>query len=389
MAIGQITRLDTLALTSVATNETTLIEVRSGIIAAFFTWADPSTHIGCTTFSYDTDGVLTKLDEKELTGITAYYNVFSAIKIADGVAAFTTVGSSSSPFTGRLATVSINSSGIITAAVIDNIQIYASGLDSTIVHAVGNYYAITYGSLADNTSRLITVDIDSSGNIGSVIDTYQPTTNYSIDISILKIASGVVAIFYNENNQPTYFANVVETLPISSSDGTIGAQIDESVWGNEVHYDLKAFPVSGTIYACAFRDGSTEEGTVTTFDIAADGTITTADVDTLQFEATNIPIEGYNSYGAFGNGIAVFSYSDYNFVGQIRTVDIDPSGNIGATTLDSEIANSAGGNYSDYDPIIKVSETMFIILYGWSALEKSALSIRVAETTFIPKVIII
>lgn len=347
MAVGKITKLDTLKWSDKSSSEV-CVEVWDRIIAVLFEAANIPK---CATFRCGANGVLTKLDEKTLTGITTCAIVFSAIKITDGIVAFTYISETPSPYHGSVATVSIDVSGNITAAVIDTLEFATDYYYSLMAHATGDIYVIGYERATVNRSWLVTVDIDSSGNIGSVLDTVLPLDDYGQAISVVKIADGIIAYWRHGDDIST-----VETRSIAV-DGTIEAVIDTSDWSNVGHYDMRAFHVSGTIYACSYREGFTGDGWVNTFDIATDGTITAVDIDTFEYEDTRVkrfPV------GAAGGGIACFFYPDNDSDAQFKTVDIDRRGNIGASVLDTEEIDAV---FADYTSIVKLSNTLYIVVW--------------------------
>ena len=365
MAVGIITKLDTLKWSDASSSEVA-VEVRSGIIAILFEASDVPQ---CATFSYGADGTLTKLDEQTLTGITYCGIVFSAIKIADGIVAFTYLSSTPSPYAGEVATVAIAADGTITAAVIDVLEFDDDTYESNIVHATGDIYVISFKEETANDAYIATVDIDSSGNIGAAIaDSQQLTTGPTTAQSVIKIADGIVAIFYNA----TATGSRVETRSIAA-DGTIGAIIDgPDIWlSSGTPYYMHSFSVGGTIYACTFQDAFSD-GWVYTFDISADGTITTAGVDSLEYEPT---ASWRFPRGAAGGGIACFSYSDTNHYGQFKTVAIDSLGNVGASVIDTETFD---GTFADYTYIVKITNVLYIVVWKDTNGYGQAASLRVA-----------
>lgn len=351
MAKGDIGILDTLKWSDKSDSQI-VVEARDGIYAVFFEDADTPK---CATFRCGHNGVLTKLDEKTLTGITTCAIVFSAIKITEGICAFTYISKTPYPYFGSVSTVAIAADGTITAAVIDTLEFESSSCyASFIAHATGDIFAIVFSNYVTDRSWLVTVDIDSSGNIGAAIeDSAQITTSFSNVINILKIADGIVAIFYHQTGDAT---SKVETRSIAS-DGTIGAVIHSSLWADTWEYDLRPFHVSGTIYACSYREGFTSDGWVNTFNIAADGTITSVDIDSQEYETVKVkrwPV------GAGGGGVACFFYPDDDSYGQFKTIDIDSSGDIGASVLDTETID---GVYADYCHILKISSVLYLVVW--------------------------
>lgn len=379
MALGNITKLDTLRWSIVADSDI-IIEVRDGIIAAFYDNYNVGAYdIGCATFSCDSAGNLAKLDEKTLTGTDVCAIVFSAIKISDGIAAFTAIDHTS-PYDGWIATVAIAANGIITAAVIDTLEFTTDSYYHSIAHAIGDIYVIGWEKSSLNRSWLCTVDIDSSGNIGSVLDSVQPVDDYGQAIPVVKIANGIIAYWCFPEGD---YWSLLETRSIAA-DGTIGAVIDTADWSYAGHYDMRAFHVSGTIYACSYREAYTSDGWVNTFGIAANGTITTVDIDTFEYEDYTIdrfPV------GAAGGGIAIFFYpteeqvDPWGHPGLAKIVDIDSSGNIGAAILDTETID---GVFADYTQIIKLSDTLYVVSWIDDDGYGQAASLQVAAATVYP-----
>ena len=176
--------------------------------------------------------------------------------------------------------------------------------------------------------------------------------------SAVKIADGIVALFYDSTSggDILYY---VETRTISAA-GAISAVIDgPDEWGDvNGASNFFAFPVSGTIYACSYREGSTLDGWVNTFNISATGTITAVDIDTFEFETVRV---GNYPKGVAGGVTLMFFYQEYSTTyGLFKTVDIDASGNIGAVVLDTVTVD---GTYAENTDIFKVSSTLYLALW--------------------------
>lgn len=113
------------------------------------------------------------------------------------------------------------------------------------------------------------------GDIGVVIDTEEFDPVWGTNITILRIAEGVVAVW---STSGASVSGMVRTYSIGT-DGVIGAMVDSwnfvvtSMVGSAIH-------VSGNVYAVAYR-GNDNKLHVKTMTIALDGTITKAAIDTL------------------------------------------------------------------------------------------------------------
>jgi len=379
MALGDITALDTLKWSD-GSDSQVAVEVRDGIITVIFEdYVGAAYTPKCTTFSYDGDGNLTKIDEQTLTGLPGDCAiVFSAVKITDGILAFTYI-ESGSPYAGVVATVSIGADGSITTAVVDYLQFDDDTYESKIVHAIGDYWLITFTEEGGDTPYAITVEIDSSGNVGAALtDSQQLNAGGSCTgQSAVKVADGVVVLFYSSRDGAS-INNYVETRSVAA-DGSIGSVIDgPDTWGTTGNYDMQAAHLGGTIYACSYREGVTSDGWFTTFNIATDGTITAGDVDEFEYETTRV-----RRWGAIAgsNEIACVFHPDNDDTGQFRTVDVDDSGNIGATLKATE---SVDATFSDYTYIVRVSTTMYIVVWtdddGYGQAASLSVVIGVAPT---------
>lgn len=365
MALGLITVRDTLEWSATGGTQAG-VEVRDGIIAVLF---DRSNTARCATFSCDASGNLTKLDEQTLTGITHCGVVFSAIKITDGIVAFTYISSTPYPYKGDVATVSIDAAGAITVAVLDTLEFEATSCyHSFIVHATGDMWVIAYSNYVGDDSYIVTVDIDSAGAIANAVVASQVlTSNFSNHCNVIKIADGKIAIFYSQSTT----GSTVETRTISAA-GAISAVIGTAVWEASAETHLRPFAVGETIYACSYADDATGDGFVVTFDIATDGTITTAGVDTLEYET--VDVDRY-PVGAAGGGVACFCYPDNDNYIQFKTVDIDNSGNIGAVVLFTELLDGVSG--ADFTNIVKISNTLYVAFWNDTNSNGQAASLSV------------
>ena len=355
MAVGDITVLDTEAF-SLNSDTQACVEVRDGIIAIFY--EDLSVG-GCSTFNVDADGLLTKLDEQVLGGgIGDVDIVFDAIKIVDGIAAFTYIDG----VTAHITTVVIAADGTITAAIIDTLQFAAQGRDSAIAHATGDFWAIMSVPATTDRAWLTTVEIDNAGNIAGAITDSQIISNgftRQNAIGIIQLSDGIVAIFWG---QTAWGFNRVETRSINGA-GAIGAVIDTANFFNDWGVYFFPFHITGTIYGCAFTDDVTDVGTLVTLDLAADGTINDADIDRFTYApigAERFPMARGGAIGVLG--VACFFYKDPNApvdLATFCTVEIDNAGNIAAALADT-VSFTPTDLGAEYTFLMQISATRYI-----------------------------
>ncbi len=372
MASGVITKVDSLQLSAAAPLVTSkaAIEVRTGIVAVIFEDADV---LKCATYSCDSSGTLTKLDEETITGAGVALRVTSAVKIADGIAAFTYWNGSSPNFDGHVGTVAIASNGTITAAIIDVINYTGTAGKARITHAIGDFYAVGWSR---NGTFLVTIEIDSSGNIAAALaDSVVVNSSTSSDNSThLQLSSGYVAVWYLDGLlAPDRMW--VNTYSINVSTGALTA-VDDAQWGTGVagHRELWAFQISGTIRGVSYEEAFTSDGWVDTFDISDVGVVTTSLVDTFEYEP--VQVRRWNSALSSG-GIICLLFEDDDFFIQFKTVDVDSSGNIGDSIIDTETLNAVGFNTTDYPYLLLMENGVYVANYtdDGSALQVDSLTI--------------
>ena len=230
---------------------------------------------------------------------------------------------------GWLVTVDIDSAGNIGAAIIDSLEFDTSvGLEADIIHVSGQIYAIAYvGPGTDGW--LCTVDIDSSGNIGAaVIDTLEFDATFCLEPNIIKVSGNIFAIAYRQATSPT--APGVITVEIET-DGQIAAAItDSSAFAVTPFRMGQIIKISGTTYAIVFTDFSID-GWILTFTIANDGVIGST-IESLEFDTDqgNWPVISNVS-----GDVYAIAYSGPGGDGFITTLSVNSAGAIGAV-IDTE-----------------------------------------------------
>jgi hypothetical protein len=227
----------------------------------------------------------------------------------------------------------------------------ANGYEPCIIHVSGNVYVIAYrGSGSDGFLK--TVSIDAGGQIGnSAIDTLEYDTSNGYEPSIIHISGNVYAIVYRGSGSDGF----LKTVSIDAG-GQIGSSaIDTLEYDTSSGYEPSIIHVSGNVYAIAYR-GSGSDGFLKTISIDDSGQIGSSVIDTLEYDTSN----GYEpSIINVSGDIYAIAYRGTADNGYLKTVSIDPGGNIGNSTIDTYTFDSYG-----HEPrLISVSDDMFAIAY--------------------------
>ncbi len=228
--------------------------------------------------------------------------------------------------------------------------------DPSVTWVSGNVYAIAYETSSDSNGWLKTVDIDESGNIGSVIDSFEFDSGTGEDPEIIHVIGDVYAIFYRSGGSDGW----LRTVEISA-DGTIAGELDNMEYDSSQLYEPSVVRVASDIYAVAYR-GNSDEGRLRTIEISSDGTIV-GQADSYQFESGSSEAFDPDIVHVTGNTYAIAFRRDSTDEGIIETVDIDASGNIGSV-IDSFVYETEGSTYESYEnDMVRVSDGIFAIAY--------------------------
>ena len=229
---------------------------------------------------------------------------------------------------GWLATVEVDTSGNITDTLIDTMEWdIANGFEPEIVHVSGDVYAIAYrGTGADGW--LCTVGINSSGNItNTVTDTLEWDTANGYEPEIIHVSGDVYAIAYRGTDADGWLC----TVGINSSGNITNTVTDTMEWDIANGYTPDIIHVSGDVYAIAYR-GTGADGWLCTVGINSSGNITNNVTDTLEWDIAN----GYEPDIIHISGdVYAIAYRGTGDDGWLATVEIDSSGNITNTVIDT------------------------------------------------------
>jgi len=223
---------------------------------------------------------------------------------------------------GRIVTLEISAAGDIAAAITDSL-FFDTGFarNPVIVHVFGEIYAIAYEG-PDSDGFVKTVNIDASGDVGAAtIDAWEFDTDMCLVPSFLHVAGNTYAIAYETSGDD----GKVITFAIDNTGNITAAVIDFLVFDSVSCYSPFMIHISRDCYAVAYM-GDLSDGWSCTFDIEADGTISGAIIDSLEFDT------GYCSFPNLvhvSGSVYAVAYQGVDDDGWLKTIDIEtifPSG---------------------------------------------------------------
>jgi hypothetical protein len=273
-------------------------------------------------------------------------------------------------YDGFVKTVGFDCDGDV-GAVIDTLEFYeldAASYMTILQHPGDATTHIIAHQAGASTGRVTTVDIASDGTIAdSVIDYWQFEAVAASDVRMFWINGDVFGLVYRGVDQDGY----LRTFDVNS-DGTIDGSPELDSWEFDADegdwFSVPQF-VGGTYYAMSYSSSSEEDGTLVTFDIATDGTITESFTDSLEFQdATDgggTKTVAYTDLASIrGNywGIVYRYYVDGTASGILKTVDIGSDGTIG-TVADTETFDADVGGNNDMRAL-GIQEIGAAVFYG-------------------------
>jgi hypothetical protein len=275
----------------------------------------------------------------------------SIVRVADDVVAIAYSGPGDD---GWLKTYEIDASGNITDTVIDSLEFDTSDCyEPSITHVLGEIYAIAYRGPGDD-GWLKTVDIDGDGNIGAaVIDSQEFDGSDGREPSIVRVADDVVAIAYRGPNDDGW----LKTYEVDASGSITNTAIDSLEFDTGDGREPSIAHVLGEIYAIAYR-GPGDDGWLKSVDIDGDGNIGAAVIDSQEFDSTDCR---FPSIVRVADDVVAIAYMGPNDDGWLKTYEIDASGNITNTAMDSLEFDTDNG----LEPsIAQVSVDIYAIAYA-------------------------
>jgi len=253
--------------------------------------------------------------------------------------------------------------GEIASSTIDSYEYDVTrGRDPDVVHVSGDVYAFAYGRRGDdNDGWLFTTTVSGDGTLGGgKLDSFEFGPQRGNFPDIFHVSGNVYAIAYSGPGGDGW----IQTITIAQ-DGTIGSSAIDSF---EFDPDRCVRPcvvhVSGDVYAIAY-EGPGYRGELVTLQVAADGTIGSACIDTFEFDSG-----GGSAPKLFhvAGDVYAIAYSDGSGLGWIRTVSIATNGTIGNSAIDSLQFESVSCAKPD---VVHVSGDVYAVVYtgpdadGW------------------------
>jgi hypothetical protein len=293
--------IDTLEFDTSNGLEPSLIQVSSTVYAVAYRGVSNDGFI--TTFTIDSSGNISNSVVDTLEYDTSDGYEPSLVYVTDSVYAIAFRGPSSDGF---IKTVTIDSSGNISNAIVDSLEYDTSdGYEPSLLQLSSSVYAVAYrGASSDGFVKTFT--IDSSGNISnSVVDNLEFDTADGTKPSLVYVTGSVYAIAYTSVNNDGF----VVTVTIDSSTGDIGNTVVDSLeFDTSNGEDCSLVRVTTSVYAIAYQ-GASGDGFVSTLSISSSGDISSAVIDSYEFntadgEQLHLVAVGNNTYtvGYTGTG---------------------------------------------------------------------------------------
>jgi hypothetical protein len=196
---------------------------------------------------------------------------------------------------------------------------------------------------------------DTQGTPGLIQDNTVATykfAQFAYTPQIIPISTDVFAIVCRDSST----AGQLYTLTILP-DGTFGAQnIDSLKFYSKNCYEPDILVVSDNIYAIAFR-GSNDDGFISTVSINSAGQIGNSVIDTLEFDTSS----GYEPHLIkVGDSVFTVAYRGSGEDGFLKTININSSGQIANSVIDTLEFDTTNGHEPDIEAI---SGEYYVIAY--------------------------
>lgn len=343
--------IDSYEFDTVQASRPKILKVSSGIFAVAYDGNFDGKDL--VTFSIDSSGNIasSNIDEIVFGDITAYDVEVYPLSGTTYAVLFRGSGND-----GYITTMDISSSGSIEAGkIIDSLEFDTTdGLYPDMVNISGDIYAIVYRG-GDNDGWITTIEMSSSGVIkDTIIDTFEFESEFANFPTIAHVTGNIFAVSYDSTTAQEQ--NFV-TLEISTA-GIITKSVQDSMhFGDTYSFEQEILHISGDVYAIVYR-GPSNDGYVTTIDISTSGDIDSGVVkDVLEFDTSN----GYNPEIINVSGdIYAIAYRGVGNDGFLVTVEIDTSGNITDSVIDSFEFSTADANFPS---LVNVSGDIYAIIY--------------------------
>lgn len=248
---------------------------------------------------------------------------------------------------GIIKTISIQTDGEVSDSAIDELEYDTSkGVTPDIVHISGNVYAIAYTGEGDD-GFIKTISIESNGQIqDTIIDTLEFDTDNGDMPSIVNVSGDVYAVAYEGDGSDGF----IKTVTIENNGQITDTVIDTLEFDTTQGKETEIISISGDVYAIAYS-GDKDDGFVITVEIDTGGQITDTVIDTLEFDTDKGVTPNIKNISGDVYAVVYSGSGDDGFLG---TVSINSNGQIDDTVIDTmefdtskclaPVIESAGGN---------------------------------------------
>ena len=277
---------------------------------------------------------------------------------------------------GYLQTFSVNASGVISDAI-DSLEFETTVLASRpwLIHISGEVYAIAYEGTG-NSGIVVTVTIDSGGNIGAAIIASYTFTAANCANPMIEHVSGTTYVIAYEENDVWPENATMDTLTIND-DGTIpGAILDSwDFYATSYGYAPIVRHIANDVFAVAWKGGS-GVGSVFlyTFIVSATGIITKAVIGGT-FHASLSSTIGFDHIKGAIYGITCGAGAPTPYEPWIYTLNITDAGVV--TDLDSLVLGTTTMVYSSFT--VSTDASFIICAFTSSSYGLALYSILVSD----------
>jgi len=255
------------------------------------------------------------------------------------------------------------------SAVVDTLEFSLTDIaNPDMIQISTGIYAIAYTD-ADGDGQLITIDIDAAGNIGAtVLDSLEFDTSDGAEPSLMWVLGDIYAIAYRGVGADGF----IVTVEISQA-GAIGAAVIDSLEFQTIDcFEPCLIKITDAI-VCVANRGPANAGILTTIDIDGSGNIGASPIHTQGTWAANL--NNPHIVHVFGDIYAI-TYRDAAFDGWVCTMDIDTSGTIAGSITDNLEFDGVQGTFPT---IARVLGNMFAIAYAGSGDDGTLITVEISD----------
>lgn len=260
---------------------------------------------------------------------------------------------------GKIMTFTCSSAGAISNSIVSSGNFDSNRIESHIdvLHISGNVFAIAYGlfvGISQDDGYITTISIDINGTVGAVIDTLKFEDTYCRDPHITRVGtSDYYAISFEGPSGDGW----IVTVGIDSA-GNIGAAITDSLeFSTNNVKGPTIFPISGSYYGIAYDENNL--GAIATTTISSAGVIAASTTSIGYFEFLGT-LAGQLDIILLSNGFYAIVYKGVDNDGWLATIPITSAGIVGTKQDSFEFLASDTVNYPK---IVHISGTIYAIFY--------------------------